>query len=63
MNAGLKSIALMVGGALLIYAVMLLLVTTIPYLTAAQILPQYPAILLVWISACLLAMVVWRKKN
>ena len=53
----------MVGGALLIYAVMLLLVTTIPYLTAAQILPQYPAILLVWISACLLAMVVWRKKN
>jgi hypothetical protein len=63
MSVGVKFISFVLGGALLIYGVMLLLVTTVPSLSAAQILPQYPIILIIWIGICLVATVVWRKKG
>ncbi len=63
MSIGVKLIAVLLGGALLIYGVMLLLVTTVPSLSAAQVLPHYPTILMIWIGACLLATVIWRKKD
>ena len=59
----MKIIAVVLGGALLIYGVMLLLVTTVPSLSAAQILPQYPTIVVIWIGVCLLTIAIWRKKD
>lgn len=63
MKAGVKFIAVILGGALLIYGVLLLLVWAIPSVSAAQLLPQYPAIVLVWIGLCLVVMVFSRRGN
>jgi hypothetical protein len=63
MNLGAKFIAVILGGALLIYGVLLLLVWIVPSLSAAQLLPQYPAIVLVWIGLCLVIMVFSGRSN
>jgi hypothetical protein len=63
MNVGVKFFAVVLGGALLIYGLLLLLVWTIPSLSAAQLLPQYPAILLVWLGLCLVVTFFSRGEN
>lgn len=63
MNVGVKFLAAVLGGALLIYGVLLLLVWIIPSLSAAQLLPQYPAMVLVWLGLCLVIMFFSRREN
>ncbi len=64
--AGILGLALVLCGALLIYGILLLLVWLIPALPASQILPQYPTMVILWISIfgiCLIITAIRSKKD
>ena len=58
MIASIRFIAIVLGGALLIYSLLLLIVWLIPALPASQILPQYPTLVLLWVSVCLIVVAI-----